>query len=186
MDALNLSAFLFPGSNVVSPHVENPTSYTAPSSNFAPQYAVAPPVALSMAESGQPTYFPTTMPFNDVGLHQPTRSRSLPYRSHSDPFIQLSQHQPQPYPHHFSSSPQSPQPPSPLEHHANSTNIMKMTGEPQVRYHEYCYNYKLERHESLPLDPGAFGSSTQNLNHFTNSDFQPQMWNAKDDYSKTD
>lgn len=180
MDSLNFSAFLFPGSNVISSHSEPSTTYTPQSSNFNDPYAAAPPITMPMAEPTHSAYVPT-VPFSDLDIKQPIRNRALTYRTYSDPVIQQQRNS-----HHFSSSPHSPQPSPPLDNQSGGSHATATGKEPLVRYNEYCYNYKLERHESLPLDPGTFGSSTQNLNHFTNSEFQPQIWNAKHEYNKID
>ncbi|KIV88973.1 hypothetical protein, variant [Exophiala mesophila] len=180
MDSLNYSAFLFPGSNVISSHSEASTAYTAPASNFSDHYAVAPPISMPMAESAHSSYV-SPVSFSDVDSQQPARNRTLTYRAYSDPVIQQPRNS-----HHFNSSPHSPQPSPTSDNHSGGPQATATGKEPLVRYNEYCYNYKLERHESIPLDPGTFGSSTQNLNHFTNSEFQPQIWNAKHEYNKID
>jgi hypothetical protein len=56
----------------------------------------------------------------------------------------------------------------------------------QIRYHGACYEYKLQGQQSLPLDPGSFGSSAQNAAHFAHAEFQPSIWNAKEEYGKRD
>jgi hypothetical protein len=81
----------------------------------------------------------------------PIRTRSLPCQIYSSSMTHLT---PQ-----ISPSSQSPQPQSPVTPHfatAKSTTLPK-PNEPQIRYNEKCFNYRIEKNKSIPLDPTSFG-----------------------------
>jgi hypothetical protein len=179
VDSLNLSSYMFPGSSDLSLHGIPPTPFPSSGTTFGSNHKQSPQKAFPTTNALQPSYFPPALP--------PTARRQPPIRSHSLPYSYYPTPMAQPQPQ-FPPSPQSPQSPSPVTPSTNfpipiATSKVK---EPQIRLNENCYNYKLQRHETLPLDPGSFGTSALSQAHFTNSDFQPQMWNAEEEYGRHD
>ncbi|KIW82436.1 hypothetical protein Z517_05463 [Fonsecaea pedrosoi CBS 271.37] len=155
---------------------------------FTSPFRNPPTMMYAQSNSAQASYFPHMPPtsFHAVPPQQqappPVRTHSLPQRSYSSSMLQLT---PQ-----ISPSPQSPQPPSPATPNSAITRTLVMNNvkanEPQIRYNENCFNYSLQGNKSLPLDPASFGSSTLSPAHFANSDFQPAIWNAEEEYGKRD
>lgn len=178
-ESLNMTSYLFPGSNDLAfhglPTTTYPSNYMTLSINHKqPSHIPFPPTTMA-----QPSYFsPALQP--TCHRQQPTRSQSLPAYYYSAPVTQ-----PQAQ---FPSSPQSPQSPSPVTPNANFAAPSKISKgkEPQIRMNENCFKYEVRRHETIPLDPGSFGTSALSQAHFTNSDFQPQMWNAEQEYGRHD
>jgi len=142
----------------------------------------------------QPAFYPYDSP--------PAQSPGMPHDSYhlrQSPLLA----EPQVYAPNLqiSPSPQSPLPPTPRSTSLSSASTSK-PNEPQIRYNENVFNYSLQRHESIPLDPSTFGrcvdlpsfsaitltsslsSSALSPAHFRNSDFQPQMWNPEEGYGK--
>lgn len=177
-DSLNLSSYMFPGSNDVSLHGIPPAQFPSSGPNFNSNHNHSPQTAFQSSSMAHPSYFsPALQPGPRRQI--PIRSQSLPYAYYPPPSI--AQHPPP-----FPPSPQSPQSPSPV---TPSTNFPISTStpnvkQPQIRLNKSCIDYHLGRHETIPLDPGSFGTSALSQAHFTNSDFQPQMWNADEEYGK--
>ena len=177
-DSLTLSSRMFPGSNDIPFHAIPSTQYPSSGPNYGSNHNRSAQTAFQSPSMAQPPYFSSAV---QPGARRqlPIRSQSLPYSYYSSqPITQLSQH--------FPPSPQSPQPPSPV---TPSTNFPISTStpnakEPQIRLNKSCLDYHLGRHETIPLDPGSFGTSALSQAHFTNAEFQPQMWKADEEYGK--
>ncbi|KIX04933.1 uncharacterized protein Z518_05804 [Rhinocladiella mackenziei CBS 650.93] len=190
MEALNLQSYMFPNANVMSSHSLVGPSLGSSSNTFQSHLQRPPPMSFTDTNATEQSYFPpvsshtATLPQQQQQAPPPppppppppagVRSHSLPYRTYSSPMIQT---HPQ-----MSPSSQSPSSPSPITTKSGLPN--HKTNEAKIRYNENCFNFNIHRHESLPLDPGSFGSSALSQAHFANSDFQPQMWNAEEEYGK--
>ena len=74
--------------------------------------------------------------------------------------------------------PASSIPSSPVAHNA-TTGI-----EPQIRFNDNMYRPDYGRQRSLPLDPRNLNTFAQNQASFCSTDFQPEMWDAKNEYNK--
>ncbi|EXJ86194.1 hypothetical protein A1O1_06564 [Capronia coronata CBS 617.96] len=176
-DAMELYFTMFPNMPTQSqggPQVE-------PSTNSSQlQYRHPQPSSFTNSSLGQQSYFPPVS--QSVPQQQPTlpvRTHSLPYPVHQSPMTpshsQVSR---------SSISPQSPPPNTPGAGPCGPGTTPRRSTEPQIRYNEMCHIYNNQRHESLPLDPVSFGSSTQSPANYLNPDFQPLMWKAEEQYHK--
>src|ERR1700743_2499034 len=92
------------------------------------------------------TVFHASMPQHPPA---PIRTRSLPYQSYSSPMTHLTPR--------TSSSSQSPQPQSPATPKSASakSTMLPKPNEPQIRYNEKWYNYRIEKNKTIPLDPAS-------------------------------
>lgn len=179
-DSLNMTSYMFPGSNNSTPfHGMQATTYPSNNMTLSLNHKQSTHVPFPPTTSTQPSYFSPALP--------PTSHRQQPISSHSLSYPYYSPPMPQPQ-SQFPASPQSPQSTSPVTPNASfptPTNTSK-SKEPQIRMNENCFKYEVRRHETIPLDPGSFGTSALSQAHFTNSDFQPQMWNAQQEYGRHD
>ncbi|EHY56077.1 hypothetical protein HRR80_005770 [Exophiala dermatitidis] len=103
----------------------------------------------------QQSYFPPVsqgVPLGQASLSTTGRSHSMS-QAHQPP---MTPSQPQLSP--TAISPQSPSSNTPSSSTTGGATLPHRSSEPQIRYNEMCHIYNSERHESLPLDPGSFGS----------------------------
>ncbi|KAI1630068.1 ubiquitin thioesterase OTUB1, variant 1 [Exophiala viscosa] len=184
-DALNMHSFMFPNANIV-PSQTLPGSAPSPMHSY-PQAFQNPQPAIfdAQATTMQNSYFPPVAHMTSQQLPQPqhqtpplpVRSLSMPHLSHS---CSLAPSLPATSP-----STLSPSTPTVLTPVSGGHNMHK-PHEYQIRYNTNCYQYNAQRQQSLPLDPGSFGSSASSPAHFANADFQPELWNAEEEYGKRD
>ncbi|KAK4949640.1 hypothetical protein LTR10_011481 [Elasticomyces elasticus] len=183
-DAVNMHSFMFPNANIL-PSQTLPGSAPSTSMNSYPPMFQNPQPAMFDAQvpAMQNSYFPPMTQMNSQQAPQPqhqspappVRSLSMPHLGHS---FSLAPSLP-------ATSPSTLSPSTPILLTPSSPNVHK-PHEYQIRYNQNCYQYTARRQQSLPLDRGSFGSSALSPAHFANADFQPQLWNAEEEYGKRD
>ncbi|KAK5194539.1 hypothetical protein LTR99_003041 [Exophiala xenobiotica] len=183
MESAEMHSFMFPTANMVA---SQPLSNTSPATSINP-YPMSFPQPQPMVPEdttllAQAPYFPPARVSGSQRQRSyqppahPIRSLSLPDRSCSSSMV----------PSHSETSLSSLPCPSPSPLTPYPMGSVSEPHEYQIRYHGACYQYKLQGQQSLPLDPGSFGSSAQNAAHFAHAEFQPSIWNAKEEYGKRD
>ncbi|KAJ9636634.1 hypothetical protein H2204_005234 [Knufia peltigerae] len=181
MDGVNLRSFVFPGANIMPSQNMVNVSPTSPMNPYPSPYQQAPPMVFEdPALLAQTSYFPTaTMSSGQQQQNQSPpalaiRTQPALQRSYSSSAALPTNSQAPVWNRSVSPSPSTP---------ASAESSNSKPQDFRIRYTANCYRPDIQ-HQSLPLDAGTFGNSTQSTAHFTNIHFQPSIWNAAEQYGK--
>jgi len=84
-----------------------------------------------------------------------------------------------------------PLPPPPTPSSAFPSSPGSFTSQPDqqqqgsIRMSVFVNKYEQAHHQPAPMETGPFKNSQYNPAHFHNSDFQPMLWNAENEYGRS-